>query len=147
MIRERETFGVNKVPDRLWTFSRDDLHSLRSEPVEPSVDDPANPSGSPEDEWKTPFRHPISEVRIFLDTTDVVMQSTDANVVEVAKCITARFELSKQSLFEKPFGMWQMIESHILRPHHYASPITHDRPRRALRVEPGRVPIAADQRR
>ena len=107
----------------------------------------ADAARSPEDEWETPLWHPIAEICILFDAAYVVMQRSGAEVVEITKVVATLFESGKQSFFEEPFWMRQVIESNILRPHHHPPPIAENRPRSTLRIKSGGIPIATDQRR
>ena len=81
MIGQRDSLRIDEVADRFRRCSRSDGKAASGEPVEACMHDPANPSGRPENERETPFRHPIAKVSILFDAFNVVMQRAVANVV------------------------------------------------------------------
>src|SRR4029079_11527686 len=60
---------------------------------------------------------------------------------------TFALQLFKKAPFEISFGVRQGFCGDAFRAHEHTPPVSHYRPRGALRIECSRVPVAADQRR
>ena len=95
MVGQRKALDIDEIADRLRRGSVCDLDVFASEPIEPRRDAAANATHRPENKRHTPLRHPVAQICIFFDAVDVVVQSSDTDLIEAFVIETARFEFAK----------------------------------------------------
>src|SRR5438046_10713458 len=72
------------------------------------------------------------------------MQRTGARLIQGFVLIIATTQVTKEPSFKITIRMGQVIIRQVTHTHHYAAPVTDNRPCRVLGVKCGCVPIAAD---